>query len=263
MPQYARIINGAVELVEENIVARTTLADAIPHLATPRDFDLYNLPVGLRNVFNRGEDNQMDLMVEQPPRVRTIRYTGSRHSGRSTEYAVAIPWTYFIFTALIRNNTMSLNEWRIFGAKDRAVRADSIVFPMPLHNVYHSGSICFGTASADPSHGLGPHIDQLVRNFWLSDFNDDVAPAFRPHGDYAGWQTATEADDTCWRQWDTQRYELPLSTLVRITPDRTTPILVGDAIPELPLAPTFGRVDEWVSDLTEAQRERLRHAVNR
>ena len=267
MSQFLRVTGNLTELVEERILHSAPTDQVIPFLATPIDFQMLALPNGTRHVSSTGDGTITNLIVEQQPTVRTITINDHSTTGRS-QHRIAIPWTYFVFTATRPEATAvganpTLSGWHVFCAPQRVNRLDDPIYALPTNNVYRDGNICFGTAATDPGQNIGEHIDGLVTAFWNSNFNQDVRPTL-PFGSYEAWATHTAEDPNCWQQWDwttvSEAYEL--QRLFSIEPNRTTRIETTNGIPDLPMQATWGRVLQWVnSELTSDQQRLLRLAL--
>lgn len=268
--QYFRVENGITKLIEETVVYEAATKDFASLLATPRDNNIMHIPGQTRGVFANGEAGTVAFLIEQPPTVRTISWPTNRTKHKP--YTLAIPWVYFVMVAQRENpedvnSKLVMSSWAVYCTKKRFEGLEDEFWPLPINNVYQDGRICFGTAAADPGQNIGDHIDALIINFWNANFNYDVWPHLPGFADYREWQKATQDDPTCWlkwpwndrAKWDTRTYKV--AALLKIAEDRLSPAILPNAIPDLPMSPTFGRAAEWVSTLSEANKRLLLAAL--
>jgi hypothetical protein len=262
---------GEVRMVERTIMHTATVEDFSRLLATPRDNNIMHLPANTRHILAEGATGRIALVIELPPAVRTMTWGGGARAGKkaNASYTLAVPWVYFVF-GLQRadpddiNSRLDMANWGVFCARKRLMALTDPLKALPINNVYTDGRICFGSAAAEPGQNIGQHIDNLVTNFWNTDFNYDVWPHLPGFTDYEEWQKVSATDPTCWLKWpwdDPTRWDYPNMTIegiAGVVADRITPIVPADLIPELPTGATFGRTEQWLATLTDAQRDRLR-----
>jgi hypothetical protein len=256
---YFRVTNGVTEMVQETILHTAPTDALIPLLSAPIDSFLLNMPNGLRHVRSTGNGEAIYIVIEQMPAVRTITFPPNN------THRIGIPWVYFIFTATrpARGNESSplaLSDWRVFCAPNRIQTLADTMYALPTNNVSRDGRICFGSAAAEPGANIGEHLDSCVTQFWNSNFNQDIRPNI-PHGTYDEWARLTETNPNIWQTWTWDANISPPITLAQAleaSSDRVTAIDVVNGIPNIPMRPTWGRVNEWVNnDLTTEQRLRL------
>ena len=197
-------IHGSlVSYVKKEILYQADIKDVFP-LQSIKPITLPTLPRTV--VFAHfDESNPMSKMLlmlaEIPPGIRNIRK-------RNRRYRLGMPWTYFWFVATtardINEPRWNLEFWRIFHAKDRYEDEKTKLIPARCPNVYSDGRICWGTAGAPGNIPLCDRIDELVTNWYISEFNGDLdgsVPLPNHANNYLEWVTKTREDPTWWKSW--------------------------------------------------------------
>lgn len=279
MPQIIEIEGDLVRVIEKTLRTETRLQDLLPHIETRVPVSLPIMPRNRTPIVHfdpRDTANmKLDIVMELPPSVRTINV--NRHEA----HRIALPWTIFYFRARARDgnpNTLNwtFDEWACFHSQTQITSPTQVVIPAMLPNVFSDGRICFGTTGVDANQPLHDRLDEIVNTWYITNFNNigHVRPGYMPWGgaggDYAKWVEETDRNPNCWRdwpEWDPATPEGAAQTHKTITEymeaemERVTPIRLDGAIPDLPLALTFGRSEEWLRGITANQRIRLRTAI--
>lgn len=279
MTQIIEIEGDLVRVVERNVRSQANLADVLPHIETRIPISMPIMPRNRTPIVRfdpRDPTNmRLDMFMELPPGVRTIQV--NRHE----QVRIALPWTVFYFRITANDGNpqtqnWAFNEWACFHSKDQLVSLDQKLIPAMLPNVFGDGRICYGTTAVDANQPLHDRLDELVNSWYISNFNNigHVRGSYMPWGsaggDYTKWVDETNRSASCWRTWPewdettpegaNQQHLTPLE-IIDVEMERTTPIRLEGAIPDLPLALTFGRADEWLRGLTNNQRLRLHNAL--
>jgi hypothetical protein len=265
MNQIIEIENGLVRLVTRTVEHTVPLEDWMPLIEKRGIIRMPALPVGTRAVIWDPTDLQnqkMAVLIEQEPQIIGLRFFDDIHT-------VSLPYMRFFFNCItsdITNNIMwQLSDYRCFMAEHQYrndEEEDMIAALLP--NIYQDGRICFGSTAPDANQTIGDRLTQIVNEFWLSGFNNDLTIR-RPNNarGWTQWERMTETDPTGWTNWrDWEpgahgRFSFRnLASNVGMT-SRSDEVIVPDAIPPLPLGASFGRVEEWIQSLNNGQRARL------
>lgn len=277
MVQRVVIENGLVSLEEHIVQYQVPLEDWLPRIEKRSPIRTPVLPVGTRAVVwdNTDLTNQRLLvLIEQQPQVIRMNFLGEIHE-------LSIPWSRFFFYATTDDptNTMAwhLADYRVFFAKNQyrdPALADMI--PALVPNVYPDGRICFGGTAADMEQSLAERLNQTCNEFWVSNFNRDLT--IRRPDDARSWRTwerMTQKDPTGWAKWsdlDPMRSTRAFFSFDSLMSGHRLPnpidgrlatVVAADAIPDVPMGATFGRLNEWLDELDNSQRDRLLQAMLR
>lgn len=269
MPEQIIEIQGdLIRRIERKVLHETNLKDIIPFMENRVPVTLPILPRHpVRAAYwdeSGGPGKTLQFLTEVPPAVRRLEYFDANGP-------VAMPWTIFHFIVNTRAENPRGEHWdlsdvRIFWAQEQITDLDLQVIPAMVPNVYENGEICFGDTGTNPFQPLPDRIDQLINDFYLTSFNNDLELRF-PWGSIEEWVEKSAEDRNCWKnfpEWDlnngnVEHYQL--KDLFTVPLDRSAPRTLGNDIPPLTFLPTFGRTREWLDGLTNAQRLRLRAEI--
>lgn len=278
MTQRLIIEGDLVTVVEEQVLSRARLADVLPLIENRPPITLLHPRTAIFTYWNEQnpQAKTAKFLCELPPGIRSIVKLGRR-------YRLAMPWTYFIFSFRTSGNVTSGGNWsmedhRVFHAPERVNDYQSRLWSAFLPNVYDNANICFGSTGVPTDQSLQNRVDQLVNEWYLTEFNNDViggrshplpfnaafpTPGFRP------WVDATaEHGAAAWRdfpEWNAAPGTIASWTVAEALqqPDMTRTLpTITERIPELTMPATFGRTEQWLREsLTPLQRGRLRIAM--
>lgn len=268
--QIIEIQGNLVRRFERKVIAVTDLRDIIPFMENRVPVTLPILPRHpVRSAYwdeSTAPNKTLQMLIEVPPAIRTLDY--ATESGRAAR--VAMPWTIFNVVTTTnaenpRGENWDLYDIHIYWAKEQIANLDQKVITALVPNVYDDGSICFGDTGTNPYQPLADRIDQIINDFYLTSFNNDLELRW-PWGDLERWIDESENNRHCWKdfpEWDFEAGYVgyPLSDIFTRNLDRSAPRTLGNDIPPLTFLPTFGRTREWLDGLTNAQRLRLRAEI--
>lgn len=269
----ALVIEGSLVKVTDTVVTQQIpLADFISGLETKIPL---TTPIMPRNAVRMAHLDQsdttrqkFDMVCEIAP--KTIGMT----MARDRVYRLAIPYTRWLFQMQRGNDRdpWGIYDIRLFWAKQAFTDPgleDMIVAKLP--NIYRdTGSICFGNTAADAAQNMADRLDQTMNEFYSSTFNRDLTIVY-PNGwtSWTPWENMTLDDPLGWNNWSDwqgasngSRGLFSVNSIFGDRFDRSQMRMSADPIPAIPLTPSFGRVQEWLTELTPAQRIRLREALN-
>ena len=276
MAEIIEIENGLVRRKRVDVIAEQRLEDILPFMERRMPVTAVGLPDNLIAIHYDEQDpndKKMEVLIELPPKVRTIPLA---RTGVNHHPTIALPWTIFHFAMQThaegtRGTDWIFNYYRCFFAKESGQNLDQYVIPALLPNVFESGEICFGNTVHGQPATLGARINQIVNEWYLSNFNNvgHVRPHYLPWGErtFDRWEKETETNPNCWQNWpewdltDTTQEHLRLRDIFAPNADFKGPIILPDGIPDIPVAPTFGMAEEWLRALEPHQRWRLRVAL--
>lgn len=278
MTQRIIIENDLVTILEETVVARSTLQDILPHMEHRVPVTLMHPRSAIFTHWNESDPRYktVKFLCEMTPGIKNLIKLGRR-------YRLAMPYTYFVYSFSTSGDitgSWSLDDHYVYHTNERVTSMDSRLFTAFLPNVSNDGNICFGSTGVDPGMALPDRVDRLVSDWYLTEFNNDlVGGRSHPFPFNAGidrmfrpWVDATrELGASAWTtfpEWAlragedgvqsrTVREALNLGAEARVL----NPATFTEAIPELRAPMTFGRSEEWLRGLTAIQRGRLRVAM--
>lgn len=270
MPQIVQIEGDLIRVLETTLIREARLEDALPFIETKKPVVIGMLPKSALFAYWDESDamnRRVQLLCEQPPGVRTTIW-GNR------KFVLSIPWTYYLFDFRVKGTPDAKHPWvmynsRVFWAKEQVVDMNSELRTALVPNCDETGGICWGSTGIQGNLPLGVRVDRTIADFYASVFT---------HSNGAGspWQSETGRDN--WAKWDHEskkdpsafmkfpEWEHEKSTIMkRYTVaevlgsyhDRTAPIQVESAIPEMITPMTFGRSEEWLKGITAVDRHRL------
>lgn len=278
------IIEGSVvRHVRTETLAESAFTGLAPFLTTRLATTLPVLPQHpVRFVSFDPESGRGLMIVETKPgrHILQVRHSGQRYDVDAqredadglSRWNVQLPYQYFAYPYTMVTGTderlrdFTIGSAYLFWAKDAIRTENDLVHPARCPNVDTSGSICWGSTNSD-SASLSARIDDLVNNFYLTIFNEDLGH-LTPFGDsLTDWETAS-ADPLAWRQWDywNNVAGIPISGVaeyIHAAPSTNmaelNPSFVD--IPELPQNFTVAHAQDWLSNLDPGALRRIMAAV--
>lgn len=276
MEEIIEIQGDLVRTIRREIINEVDLKDIAPHMETRAPLTLTALPRNSVRHLHWDESNpamtDAQFLIELPPRVRTIDYD---NADPTVPCVVALPYTIFNFIISTRTPNPQGQDWsldnlRVYWARESAQNLDQHVIPALLPNIYADATVCWGNTGINAAQPLADRIDEIVNTFYLSTFTDHgVRDREWPWNrrTYKRWARETAADNQAWKtfpEWDladTNVEHVRLRDLFTHATGHATPTLT-DNIPTFPEIPTFGRAEEWLREqLDPIQRFRLRAAL--
>lgn len=273
MAQIIQIENGLVQLIDHTVRQSVPLEEWLPRIEKRSPIYTPVLPTNARAVWWDPTDltnQRLMLLLEVQPQIIHMTLRGVTRE-------LSIPWTRFVFYAKTNNahsNAWTLNDYRVFWAKSRySDPALTDMIPALVPNVYGDGRICFGNTGVRADMTLADRLDQTVNEFYVSNFNHDLSIRYpNDWTGYTNWVRMTRADPTAWINWpdfDNNNHNNQHFSWTNINERfmneedrRDTVVINADPIPPLALGATFGRIADWIRDLTDDQRHRLLLATN-
>lgn len=274
MSQQIIIEGDLVRLVNITDERTVPLADWLPLIERRVAVHTPVLPRATRAIVfdpTNVRDNKLSILMEMEPQIISLNKRGVIHR-------IMIPWTRFVFhcrnTSPQNDTAWQMSDYRIFWSKNKYTNPtaqDMIRALVP--NVYSDGRICFGSTGANANQSLADRLDQTVNEFYSSEFNADLGIPFpNDWTRYSQWVRATNTDPLGWMNWPelqdgNYNYDrFSWDTLINGWTDgsisRNDPVMVTDPVPPLALGATFGRITQWLSELTPDQRSRIRLATD-
>jgi hypothetical protein len=273
------IEGGVVQREEISRGAAVPLESMLSDLTSFTPLDMNHLPKGIRAIkvepiFERDASLSLRVLVEQEPRMRTIRHKeGSASSRRSPNpYRIQLP--YVLFWSMLRG-TKSITPtgeriiWAPQGWGNMWSNQPYSGWQTPtwfpkFPNLFGDTRICFGGVRQNVDQPLGSYIDSSINGYWTSEFNNDIGWS-GPVGN--GSMSDWEADESDWQEWDIWS-QSPTTIETRFTQFETNfewsapvPMDAGQPIPEIRMLPTFESLGVWLDNLTTEQRERVIYTV--
>lgn len=270
MPQIIEIDGGLVSLVNREVMNTIPLSEWLPKIEKRVPVSTPVLPTNARAIWWDTTDitrKKLLVLIEREPQIINLNMTGDIHR-------ISIPWTRFFFYASTRDSSptasWSLEDYRIYWSNKKysnPTEADMITALLP--NVYDDARICFGSTGADAYQPLADRLDQIINEFYVSTFNHDLT-IHRPNGwrGWRAWERMTETNPMGWLTWPDwdQRPKVSWESLcARWQQDpsqRFAYMASADPIPEVPLGATFGRINEWLTEMDPTLRRRLMIAIS-
>jgi hypothetical protein len=207
------------------------------------------------------------VLTEIPAGIKQLLKTDGR-GGETRRYRVSTPWTYIWLVAtsadrvISSTSSWSITDYRAFFANERYISPETEMISAILPNIYRNGRICWGATGADVRANFSDRIDQLTNEFYLTRFNTDLDGEMGiPNGalTYRQWVDESRADVSCWKNWTDWQHADKFNVGNLMATDgaepRSTPIVLNNSIPEIPIRLTYGRWEEWL--LENIPREEL------
>lgn len=267
MPQYIEIENGLARVVRREVLAESTLEALLPLMETHLPVLTPPLTRAYPTVIAYWDESnprvkRLQTLTELPPKVRTLH-----HGGRDRR--VPLPYLYFLFEAVTSDTNAAtatnwqLEDYRVYMTNTPVTDATSKLWHPCLPNIFNDERICFGSTAPPATQRYGDRVDNIINEFFVSQFNNDLTIYFpAKYGGWTGW-TRAASDPFDWVDWPewTNGQERTLAQILDVErTNRLDPILTNNGIPELPLGMTFGRAEEWLTGLTDSQRAHLLRA---
>lgn len=295
MVQRIEIEGDLVRVINVDVITQAALTDILPHIENRPPITMFKPRSAIFTHWDESNPSNkiVKFLCELAPGTRAIVKNNRR-------YRIALPWTYFVFSFstsrdINQGASWSIIDYFVFHSRDRVTGLDSRLWSAFLPNVYSDGRICFGSTGPDTNQPLADRVDQLVNNWYLTQFNNDVHGTRQhplpyrgrlPNG-WALWVNATNERGASsyldWPEWEMTNGEEGVESFtvrevlgiqdentartsnhgdnIRINPDRVTSPTVRDAIPEIISPMTFGRAEEWLRTITPVDRFRLNVAL--
>lgn len=290
MTQRIEIEGQVARVIEETIVAETSLAALMPHLETRLPSYLPLLPDHTRVVAFNPDTKRGALLVELPPARRHLRVRIERGDrvppidrDRTAQglavWHVQMPFQYFFYAFTLRDTTT-----RIAGTQDftldnglylwrkEAIRSlNDPVWTGRIWNVDNNARICWGYTRHETA-SLALRVDDMVKSFPHTIFNLHLGyPRPNELASMLAWEQESE-NPLAYREWSdwngtplyrsiNELFERAMREEGLPTP---TPLENGtDAIPLPPETFTVARALEWMDGLPEQRRNRFLHALQR
>jgi hypothetical protein len=214
------------------------------------------------------------IMSEIPAGITNITINNRDRSG-ARRYRLSMPWTYLWFMATtgesdITRATWSIEDYRVFHARDQYKGVDDEMIVARLPNVYGDGRICWGATGTSPNMSLADRIDALTNGWYLSRFNHDLdgsVPLPQNEPNYRRWVQESRGNVAAFRSWpewndrDVTKYSVRSLLLQSGTEPFIEEIHLPNAIPEVPTRLTFLRAEEFWNSLSPENRLRLDRAL--
>lgn len=286
MPEIIQIDGGLVRILNTEVIREAKLEDFLPKLERRVPTMMPMLPHNTRAVYFDPTDEadlKIGIVIELPPKVRTITTQPDawERAGRKNQaYLVSLPYTVFYFNLTSHDgDTWEFRDYCAFFAKDQMKDLNHKLVPALLPNVFGNGRICFGNTAPAATTTLADRVNSIVNEFYLSNFNNvgHTRAHYLPWNspDFDKWVKESKDNPLCWLQfpefqegtpeWNLQEHHTVKGMFERHggAIPRTEPHTGVGTIPEVAMRPTFGKVQEWVDNLTPGQRYRLNVALGR
>ena len=289
MTQIIEIEGDLARRVSREVIQEMPLADILPFIENRPPITMFHPRSAIFTYWNESDprNKQVKYLCELPPGIRSIVKSGRR-------YRLAIPWTYFVFGFTMGaagdindGANWQMVDYLVFHSRDRFEGPEHRLWTAFLPNVYEDGRICFGTTGVPTRQSLMNRVDQMVNEWYLTQFNNDVHGSRThplpfngrlPNG-WALWVNATRDHGLQAIQqmpeWDVTDQSIPSWTvseiltgmgarpsMIAFPQERVQIGTVTDAVPAIQMPWTFGRIEEWYAQLDPVQRFRVRTAAN-
>lgn len=270
MAQIIQIEGDLVRYLETNLIREARLEDVLPHIETKKPVTIGMLPKSALFAYwdeSNPMDRRVQLLCEQSPGVRTAIWNGRK-------FVLSIPWTYYLFDFRVKGNPDEKHPWvmynsRVFWAKEQITGMESELRTALVPNCDETGGICWGSTGIQGNLPLGVRVDRTINDFYQSVFthsNGAGSPYQSETGkdNWAKWDRESRKDPSAFMkfpEWDKDKSGLmrrmTVADVLGTYHDRTAPIQVESAIPEMVTPMTFGRSEEWLNGITAVDRHRL------
>lgn len=204
------IADGVVRLVQREVVKTVALGSFKQAFLATAGVQTPVLPAG--TVMYAQKDRVSLFVLEERPAKRTIRYRKDRQRPDVTEYAIPLPWVYFVahFVAF------ALEGLYVFVSPKRIEDASDVLYHAPLTNRSNNGQVCLGDFHFSVTRSVAGKLSTLTSYYWNSVFNTDMNDSHETkmpreiqrltdeeEGYYDGWQRLPE-DQACRVHWERQ-----------------------------------------------------------
>jgi hypothetical protein len=271
VPDFIKIQRDLVQVIREEVVKETQLADFLPHIEFRPAITMGLLPKTAIFVHwdeSDPKNKRAQMLAELSPAVRTCTYISKR-------YQISIPWTYFLFDWKTAGDPMNGASWtndgvRVYWSKTQITKITDELATALVPNCDSLGRICFGNTYVDAALPLGVRVDRTVDDFYRTIF-------MHTNGAGSPWQSETRSDT--WIRWAQETKKNPAAFLdfpewsktLRNNPmkfhtvqsilgtewENKKPIMVEGMIPDIPSVMTFLRAEEWLDSVSPQNRHKL------
>jgi hypothetical protein len=261
MTRIIEIENGLARIVDRTIVSEQAMADVLPLLETRIPVSMFHPSTARFTYWDESNvTKRVRFLCELPPAIRYIRKLNRK-------FRLAMPWTYFVLSYETVGDPFGIDwtpeDHRIFHSPTKVTSMNNRLWTAFLPNVYNDGRICFGTTGVPTHQPLADRVDQLVSQWYLTEFNNDVIGTRNhplpfngrhPYG-YRLWVEATAEHGldamTRFPEWQVTNgndvNSFLVSELLAAPGLRTDPITVTGGIPEIPFPATWGRLAQTLT----------------
>jgi hypothetical protein len=164
-----RVENGVVTLLEQRVLKTVSVTAFQDSLAASLGVRTPLLPAGCVLYAKKAE--RTCYLLEQPPGVRQIRFSGERTSA----YAIPVPFAYF---AVVFHNYALEFLYAYFAPKPVQSTGASLCYA-PLPNIHRDGKVCLGDYRFRVTADVPTRVADVVRYFWESQFNQDILELYQ------------------------------------------------------------------------------------
>lgn len=281
------IIEGQViRHVRETVVSEAPLDSLASRLVTRLPTTFPTLPSAAATRFLAFDPNAGRglILLEVKPRHHTIQVM--HHGGTYPEdaaradadhisrFRVLLPYTYFVFPFSTREINGQMTNFTVDGGslywrKDPYRHDDPTLVIAPVPNVDNGGGICWGS-TARPGRSLSEHLDALVNEFFLTQFNEDLGHRTPFGTSLTEWERNSQSglDFLSWPFWDSdQAHSVTMESIWTQNIGGARLPNMADInpsfveIPPLPEDFTVARAQQWLAQLNPGQRRRLSAAI--
>jgi hypothetical protein len=133
------------------------------------------VPEGTR--FVHRDSNNVTVLIEHKPSVRTIRFNAALRGGSLQSYQISLPYIQYFITFVHENGNDRFRAMSITCSKTSVQTLNDVVYQLPLPNVNSSGSVCIGNMGTGTTSGTNivEKINTIISGFWNSNFNYDLS----------------------------------------------------------------------------------------
>jgi hypothetical protein len=167
------IANGVVKLVEREVVKSITLRAFKESILATMGFQTPLLPPG--TVLYGHKEQKSLYVLEQPPAKRTIKHKKeARRNGAPMEYAIPLPWVYF----LAQFNNYALEDLLVFFRPERLMKVEEDLYYPALPNCFADCRVCLGDYRFDVTSSIPARVTSVMTFFWDSIFNLEASDLY-------------------------------------------------------------------------------------
>lgn len=128
----------------------------------------------------RVANDYMVLVMQEEPRLRSLLFAADYVQRRESRtlplnlqlrYNLAMPHVVYLYLIVEGKPVAMSVHW----AKEPLENKDSMLYTVPLPNIFEHAGVCMGDAKPDVENlSLADSTELFKRSFWLSAFNDDL-----------------------------------------------------------------------------------------
>lgn len=275
------VIEGNVITKEEIVSSQmVTLEGLLPHLTSYIPVELAPIPDNCKYLMVKPLDNMglsARILVTHDPMMQRINHkNGNAHSSRSpVNYRLAMPYGIFWFNlsgnrvvnAIGENIMWTPQQWGyLWSNVPFTTVGQTPVWAARLPNCWSSGAVCFGSTNVQANQPLGHFINAAINTFWTSEFNNDLSVSY-PYATLKDWEIASANDPNVWQAWDMwsgagRTLKDKLEEIDTTNWTEPIPSSTDSPIPPLRILPTFWNLRDWLDELSDTDRARLRAALD-